>query len=35
MTERVICRTPAGTDYVAEISPTLKWLKTSGIITAR
>ncbi|MGI9089144.1 MAG: aminopeptidase [Chthoniobacterales bacterium] len=33
MTERVICRTPAGTDYVAEISPTLKWLKTSGIIT--
>ncbi|HSH39927.1 MAG TPA: aminopeptidase [Chthoniobacterales bacterium] len=34
MTERVICRTPAGTDYVAEISPTLKWLKTSGLITA-
>ena len=34
MTERVICRTPGGTDYVAEISPTLKWLKTSGIITA-
>ena len=34
MTERVICRTPAGTDYVAEISPKLKWLKTSGIITA-
>ena len=33
MTERVICRTPAGTDYVAELSPTLKWLKTSGIIT--
>ena len=33
MTERVTCRTPAGTDYVAEISPTLKWLKTSGIIT--
>ncbi|MDQ6861754.1 MAG: aminopeptidase [Verrucomicrobiota bacterium] len=33
MSQRVICRTPAGTDYVAEISPTLKWLKTSGIIT--
>ena len=33
MTERVTCRTPAGTDYVAELSPTLKWLKTSGIIT--
>ena len=34
MTERVTCRTPAGTDFEAEISPTLKWLKTSGIITA-
>jgi leucyl aminopeptidase (aminopeptidase T) len=33
MTERVTCRTAAGTDYVAEISPTLNWLKTSGIIT--
>src|SRR3954454_9942846 len=33
MTERVICRTPRGTDYVAELSPNLKWLKTSGIIT--
>ena len=33
MTERVICRTPMGTDYVAELSPNLKWLKTSGIIT--
>lgn len=33
MTERVICRTPHGTDYVAELSPKLKWLKTSGIIT--
>jgi aminopeptidase len=33
MTERVICRTPAGTDYVAELSPKLNWLKTSGIIT--
>ena len=33
MTERVTCRTPAGTDYVAELSPNLKWLKTGGIIT--
>ncbi|MDQ6766065.1 MAG: aminopeptidase [Verrucomicrobiota bacterium] len=33
MTEKVTCRTPAGTDYTAELSPTLKWLKTSGIIT--
>lgn len=33
MTERIKCRTPAGTDYEAEFSPTLKWLKTSGIIT--
>jgi len=33
MTSKVTCRTPAGTDYVAEISPTLKWLKTAGIIT--
>ncbi len=33
MTARVICRTPAGTDYVAELSPSLKWLKTGGIIT--
>ncbi len=33
MTERVSCRTPHGTDFVAELSPTLKWLKTSGIIT--
>ena len=32
-TKRVTCRTPAGTDYVAELSPELKWLKTSGIIT--
>ncbi len=30
--KRVICRTAAGTDYVAELSPDLKWLKTSGII---
>ncbi|MEP7078924.1 MAG: aminopeptidase [Chthoniobacterales bacterium] len=33
MTSKIICRTGAGTDYVAEISPKLKWLKTSGIIT--
>ncbi len=33
MTERVTCRTPNGTDLVAELSPSLKWLKTSGIIT--
>ncbi len=32
-TSKVSCRTPAGTDYVAELSPELKWLKTSGIIT--
>jgi len=29
---RITCRTPAGTDYEAEFSPELKWLKTSGII---
>ena len=33
MAERIKCRTPAGTDYEAEFSPSLKWLKTSGIIT--
>ena len=33
MTQRITCRTPAGTDFVADISPNLKWLKTSGIIT--
>ena len=33
MTERIKCRTPGGTDYEAEFSPKLKWLKTSGIIT--
>ncbi len=32
-TKKVTCRTPNGTDYVAELSPELKWLKTSGIIT--
>ncbi len=29
----VSCRTPAGTDFEAELSPALKWVKTSGIIT--
>jgi aminopeptidase len=32
--ERIKCRTPHGTDFEAEFSPRLKWLKTSGIITA-
>ena len=31
--KRITCRTPAGTDFEAEFSPSLKWLKTSGIIT--
>jgi leucyl aminopeptidase (aminopeptidase T) len=31
--ERITCRTPHGTDFEAEFSPKLKWLKTSGIIT--
>jgi len=31
-TQRVTCRTAAGTDYVAELSPNLKWVKTSGLI---
>jgi leucyl aminopeptidase (aminopeptidase T) len=31
--QRITCRTPAGTEFEAEFSPTLKWLKTSGIIT--
>ena len=31
--ERIKCRTPHGTDFEAEFSPKLKWLKTSGIIT--
>src|SRR3984893_8483382 len=31
--EHIICRTPRGTDFEAEFSPKLKWLKTSGIIT--
>lgn len=32
--ERIKCRTPHGTDFEAEFSRKLKWLKTSGIITA-
>src|ERR1700694_1785097 len=31
--KRVTCKTAAGTDYVAELSPDLKWVKTSGLIT--
>ncbi|MFI5335906.1 MAG: aminopeptidase, partial [Opitutales bacterium] len=30
---RVTCRTAAGTDFTAELSPDLKWVKTSGLIT--
>jgi aminopeptidase len=29
----ISCRTPHGTNFEAELSPKLKWLKTSGIIT--
>lgn len=29
---RITCRTAGGTDFTAELSPALKWLKTSGII---
>src|SRR5881394_1950220 len=32
-TERIRCQTPHGTEFEAEFSPKLKWLKTSGIIT--
>src|SRR5205085_9139918 len=31
--KRITCRTALGTDFEAEFSPKLKWLKTSGIIT--
>ena len=31
--KRVTCRTLAGTDYSADLSSNLRWLKTSGIIT--
>ena len=30
--KRITCKTAAGTDYVAEFSPNLKWVKTSGLI---
>jgi len=33
MTSRVTCKTPHGTHLEAELSPNLKWLKTSGLIT--
>jgi aminopeptidase len=31
--DRITCKTPQGTEFQAELSPKLKWLKTSGIIT--
>ena len=31
--KRVTCKTAAGTNYVAELSPNLKWVKTAGLIT--
>ena len=31
--ERITCKTPHGTEFEAELSPNLRWLKTSGIIT--
>jgi len=31
--ERITCKTPHGTEFEAEFSAKLKWLKTSGIIT--
>src|ERR1700745_3042141 len=30
--DRITCKTPHGTEFVAELSSKLKWLKTSGII---
>src|SRR5213594_1167785 len=32
--KRITCRTPHGTDFEGEFSPKLKWLKTSGLISA-
>jgi aminopeptidase len=32
--KRITCKTAFGTDFEAELSPKLKWLKTSGIINA-
>ena len=31
--KRITCKTPNGTEFEAELSPELRWLKTSGIIT--
>jgi len=31
--DHIACRTQHGTEFEAELSPTLKWVKTSGIIT--
>src|SRR5881397_221555 len=31
--EQITCKTPHGTEFEAEFSPKLRWLKTSGIIT--
>jgi aminopeptidase len=31
--DRITCKTPHGTEFEAELSPKLRWLKTSGIIT--
>lgn len=31
--DRIVCKTPHGTEFEARLSPELKWLKTSGIIT--
>ncbi|PYI77623.1 MAG: aminopeptidase [Verrucomicrobia bacterium] len=33
VSRRISCRTPHGTEFEAELSPKLKWLKTSGLIT--
>ncbi len=30
---RITCKTPHGTEFEAQLSPKLRWLKTSGIIT--
>ena len=32
--KRITCKTPHGTDFEGEFSPKLKWLKTSGLISA-
>ena len=34
LAKRITCRTRTGTDFVADFSSKLKWLKTSGIITS-